>query len=293
MVALSVNVNKIGTLRNSRGSDVPRLMSVVSDLLKWGAEGVTVHPRPDGRHILYQDVLDIKKHIKKWSDAAHNNIEFNVEGYPSKEFLTLIDKALPHQCTLVPDPPEALTSSEGWNLRENFNFLKEVLSGLKNLSVRSSLFIDPLNFDQRELDFLEKLFPDRVEFYTGAYAKSFLQEEKNNQEAGESFQRSQINKKPFKQKESGQLSPVEILNIYKKLAQKIQKIGIGINAGHDLNQKNLPLLMRHLPFIKEVSVGHAFVCEALYQGMKTTLNNYTLILRSSRHSGGGIKAKMD
>ena len=252
MVTLSVNVNKIATLRNSRGADAPCLMNVVSDLLKWGVQGVTVHPRPDGRHILYQDVREIKKNI---NDAHCNNVEFNVEGYPSKDFLNLIEEVRPRQCTLVPDPPEALTSNEGWILKKNFSFLQEVLARLKKISVRSSLFIDPLNFDDKELNFLEKLFPNRVEFYTGAYAQSFLQEKKAYQ---------------------------EVLNSYKKLAQKIQKIGIGVNAGHDLNQKNLPLLIQHLPFIKEVSVGHAFICEALYQGMETTLKNYTQILHSPK-----------
>ena len=264
MAKLSLNVNKIATLRNARGGSLPCLKTAVEKLLNLGAHGITVHPRPDGRHILYKDVRDIAAEIKKFNDAQGKNIEFNVEGYPSEAFLSLMKECRPHQCTLVPDPPSALTSNEGWKISQHFPFLKKILKELKENQIRSSLFMDPL----REEDFLslEKLRPDRVEFYTGAFAKAF-------DEGGGSG----------------------LLNIYKKRAGEVHKLGIGINAGHDLNQKNLKALLDAIPFIKEVSIGHAFICDALDEGMQTTFTKYkhTLSPPSPRLGKGGWGVRVE
>ena len=261
MVKLSVNVNKIATLRNSRGGNDPHLLSFVKKLIQRGVEGITVHPRPDGRHILYQDVRDIGRWIQKQSSKK---IELNIEGYPSKSFLTLIKEVQPHQCTLVPDPPEALTSNQGWNLPQNQDSLKVVLKQLQNHSTRSSLFIDPLLFHKEDFTVLKKLSPDRVEFYTGAWAQQHNHLEKQKI--------SSTNSK----------SAENVLNIYQDLSKKIDSLGIGINAGHDLNQKNLAPLLSACPLIQEVSIGHAFVCESIYEGLDKTLYNYFQILNPQR-----------
>ena len=257
MVKLSVNVNKIATLRNSRGGNDPHLLSFVKNLIQRGVEGITVHPRPDGRHILYQDVRDIGQFIQ---NQPSKKIELNVEGYPSQNFLALIKEVQPHQCTLVPDPPEALTSNQGWNLPQNQDTLKTVLKQLRENSIRSSLFIDPMLFHEKDLTVLKNLSPDRVEFYTGAWAKQHKHLEKSKTPSTNS-------------------NPAEnVLNIYQNLSKKIDSLGIGINAGHDLNQKNLAPLLSACPLIQEVSIGHAFVCESIYKGLDKTLQNYFHIL---------------
>lgn len=250
MVKLSLNVNKIATLRNARGGNFPNLIFVVEHLLKLGAQGITVHPRPDGRHILYKDVSQISQLIRKYNNDAFSKIvEFNIEGYPSLTFLKLMDQCRPHQCTLVPDSPSALTSDQGWNLKENFNFLKNIVHALKKNNIRSSIFIDPLHFSKEDLDCLSSLKPDRVEFYTGAWSEHY---EKNL---------------------------FDVLDIYKKQAEQIHDMDVGINAGHDLNQKNLKLFLENVPHIQEVSIGHAFICESLYDGMEKTFENYMNILK--------------
>ena len=240
MSRLSINVNKIATLRNSRGSDIPNLLSVVDDLVSWGVQGITVHPRPDGRHILYSDVRMIREKLK---ETPH--VEFNIEGYPSLNFLNLMKEIRPHQCTLVPDPPTALTSHQGWHLKEKFSLLKDVLNQLHSYQIRSSLFIDPLDFNKDQLTSIEQLQPHRVEFYTGLWAEKFQTSEEK-----------------------------KILKIYKDLSEKMNALCIGVNAGHDLNQKNLKPLLKNVPLIQEVSIGHAFICESLYDGLKKTLNRY-------------------
>ena len=263
MVKLSVNVNKIATLRNSRGGDDPHLLSFVKNLIQKGVGGITVHPRPDGRHILYQDVREIGLWIHQHSSKK---IELNIEGYPSQKFLTLIKEVQPHQCTLVPDPPTALTSDQGWNLLQHQDRLKVVLKQLQDDSIRSSLFIDPLLFHEKDLTVLKNLSPDRVEFYTGAWAKQHKHLEQSKIPS--------TNSKPKK----------NVLNIYKNLSKKIDLLGIGINAGHDLNQKNLPPLLAGCPLIQEVSIGHAFVCESIYEGLEKTIQNYFQILNYIRHT---------
>ncbi len=267
MVKLSVNVNKIATLRNSRGEDYPQLLLFVKDLIQRGVLGITVHPRPDGRHILYKDVKEIGEYICQYSSKS---IELNVEGYPSQDFLNLLQTVLPHQCTLVPDSPETLTSNQGWNLQKNQRNLEKILKFLKTYSIRSSLFIDPLLFNEEDLEVLGKLSPHRVEFYTGAWAKYYDEKNLNNH-----------NMKNQKKNEVEQFKnlPSNILDIYRILSEKISKMGIGINAGHDLNQQNLKPLLKAVPLIQEVSIGHAFVCESIYEGLEQTLNKYFNILK--------------
>ena len=246
MSRLSINVNKIATLRNSRGGDIPNLLSVVNHLVSWGVQGITVHPRPDGRHILYSDVRELQKELKK---TPH--VEFNVEGYPSVDFLKLMGEVKPHQCTLVPDLPTDLTSDKGWNLKESFSLLKDVLERLHANQIRSSLFVNPVDFDGDQVAWLQELKPCRVEFYTGVWVQEF-------------------------QTARG----TEILSIYKNFSEKINDLKIGVNAGHDLNQKNLKFLLEAVPLIQEVSIGHAFICESLDEGMKETLNRYFAILKN-------------
>ncbi len=259
-----MNVNKMATLRNSRGGNEPCLIQVVEDLVQFGVWGITLHPRPDARHILYQDVRDIAQCVQKYP-----SVELNVEGYPSETFLTLIKETSPHQCTLVPDPPSALTSDQGWDLEKQFSFLKKVLNFLQEQKVRSSLFIDPLCFS---LDFLQKLNPDRVEFYTGNWARAF---DCVSQRETFQFGNKIAHTDKFLNEEC-----LEILNTYRIASDKIHKIGIGINAGHDLNQRNLKILLEKVPLIKEISIGHAFIAEALYDGLKLTLDNYHRLLKS-------------
>ena len=259
MVRLSVNVNKAAVLRNSRGGDKPCLIQVVEDLIQFGAWGITVHPRPDGRHILYQDVRDIARCVQKFP-----SVEFNVEGYPSEKFLGLIEETSPHQCTLVPDPPEALTSDQGWDLENNFSFLKKILDFLLKNKVRSSLFIDPSCLS---LDLLQKLKPDRVEFYTGHWARAF-------DWCSQKTAMSEVGQKQVLTQEC-----LKILQVYKEVSERIHGMGIGINAGHDLNQKNLKVLLKEVPLIREISIGHAFICESLYDGLKATLEKYHSICK--------------
>ena len=247
MIKLSVNVNKIATLRNARGGDFPCLIQVVKDLIHFGVFGITVHPRPDGRHILYKDVREIGTLIHNIS-----KVELNVEGYPSDEFLHLVKEVRPHQCTLVPDPPQALTSDQGWDVVQHFSLLKRVIGFLKMYDVRPSLFIDPLLFQKEHLSSLVSLGPDRVELYTGAFAKKWPTP-----------------------------SSAKILETYHQKALWIHQEGMSINAGHDLNQQNITPLVNQIPFLKEVSIGHAFVCESLYNGMETTLKNYLHLLKGS------------
>ena len=241
MTRLSVNINKIATLRNARGENRPDLLQVAQNILQYGVHGLTVHPRPDRRHILYEDVYVL-------SSLFHQNTtaEFNVEGYPSPSFLELIETIKPHQCTLVPDPPHVLTSNAGWNLRANQENLKPVLNALKKWKVRSSLFIDPYEFNAFELEILKKLSPDRVELYTKSYADD-----------------------------------PSCLNTYVRTSHQILPYNIQINAGHDLNQKNLKSLIQAIPQIKEVSIGHDLICESLYEGLEKTISKYLEILQKA------------
>lgn len=246
MARLSVNVNKIATLRNSRGRNQPNLMEAVEKLVDFDVKGITVHPRPDGRHILYTDVRDIKQFLE-----TTTQVEMNVEGYPSSDFLQLIEEVKPTQCTLVPDPPTALTSNAGWAIQENFDFLKKVLSLLKKNKIRSSLFIDPFTLTEKELSFLKLLNTDRVELYTEAYADAYDSPKQNT-----------------------------VTQVYVEAAHKTSEMGIELNAGHDLNLKNLAWLLKVIPQIKEVSIGHALICESLYRGLETVVKDYLTICNS-------------
>jgi len=250
MTLLSVNVNKIATLRNSRGQNIPNLEKVVQDLMSYGVRGITIHPRPDERHIKQKDVYSIKKIIHQHNkETSGPRVEFNIEGYPSDAFMNMIFEILPDQCTLVPDPPEALTSNAGWKLKANSDFLKNILAALKENHVRSSLFIDPLDFDKDEQESLKGLSADRIELYTERYAKSYAT-----------------------------TSKIKVSEEYAKCALNAHHLGVEINAGHDLNQQNLQFFLQEVPYVKEVSIGHALICEALYQGLSRTIANYHKLL---------------
>ncbi len=252
---LSVNVNKIATLRNSRGKNQPSVSGVIQDLIRWGVKGITMHPRPDGRHILYQDVKEAARLLKNLP-----SVEFNVEGYPSESFLNLIAQAAPEQCTLVPDPPHALTSTAGWDFDLHQDLLKNTLHRLQALRIRSSLFLDPFTFNDKALEILLKLHPGAVELYTERYASVFEQSRTSP------TNRCELEK---------------TLHRYKEVAGLIHSRGIRIHAGHDLNSSNLKCLLKALPFIQEVSIGHAFICEALYEGLKTVTKQYLSLCGSS------------
>lgn len=233
---LSANVNKIATLRNSRGKNLPDVLKTTLDIISYGAQGITVHPRPDGRHIRTADVYAIAKNIK---------VEFNIEGYPDKNYLQLIREIKPAQATLVPDPPDAITSNAGWDIKKHFEFLKKTIAEIHQSGVRTSIFIDPHTISEEEIALLKKIGTDRVELYTESYADAFATPEEK-----------------------------KVLTIYQQVANKIHQTGIDINAGHDLNLKNLKPLIQAIPVIAEVSIGHALICDALYLGLKETIKRY-------------------
>ena len=232
MTKLSVNINKIATLRNARGGNNPDLIAVARDCERFGADGITVHPRPDERHIRYSDVLELQKHTR---------IEFNIEGYPSERFLDLVLQVKPHQVTLVPDPPDAITSNAGWDTLENKEFLIPIITRLKDAKIRTSLFIDPL---ETMVKGAAAIGTDRIELYTERYAHFFIQDKYN------------------------------AIKPYKVASEMAKKLGIQINAGHDLNLQNLHFLVTEIPFIQEVSIGHALICDALYLGLENTIALY-------------------
>ncbi len=240
MTKLSVNINKIATLRNARGGNIPDVCKAATDIQLFGADGITVHPRPDGRHIRYDDVFNIRPLIKT---------EFNIEGYPSKSFVDLVLKVHPHQVTLVPDPPEAITSNAGWDTHTNLDFLQEVIGRFKEAGIRTSIFVDT---NPENIEGAAKTDTDRIELYTEPYAALFHQ---NRERAVAPF--------------------VEAANLAKKL-------GLKINAGHDLNLDNLAYFCAHIPFISEVSIGHALIADALYHGLEKTIQLYKaqLIIKS-------------
>lgn len=232
MTRLSVNINKIATLRNSRGGNIPDVLKTAIDCQAFGAEGITVHPRPDERHIRYSDVRSLKPLIKT---------EFNIEGYPSKQFMELVLEVLPDQVTLVPDPPDALTSSAGWDTINNKNFLLEVISQFRQAGIRTSIFTDT------RLEMIEKASEtgtDRIELYTEPYATGY-----------------QIDRKKA-------ISP------FIEAAKKAVELDLEVNAGHDLNLENLNYFVKNVPGLKEVSIGHALIADALYYGLENTIQMY-------------------
>ena len=232
MTRLSVNINKIATLRNARGANNPDVIKTAIDCERFGAQGITVHPRPDERHIRYDDVLRLKKAVKT---------EFNIEGYPDARFIKLIGDVKPEQATLVPDKPEAITSNAGWDTIENEALLIKVISELKRSGVRVSLFVDP---NPAMVEGAKKVGADRIELYTEPYATLY------------------------------HTNKVESVQPYITAAKIATSLGLGINAGHDLDLYNLKYLKQSIPSLDEVSIGHALICNALYFGLENTIQLY-------------------
>jgi pyridoxine 5-phosphate synthase len=232
MTKLSVNINKIATLRNARGGNVPNVLTAAINCQLFGADGITVHPRPDERHIRYSDVLEIKPII---------TTEFNIEGYPSKEFITLVLSVKPDQVTLVPDPHDAITSNAGWDTLKNRIFLTEIVSEFRKAGIRTSLFVDTnaVNIENAGLT-----GTDRIELYTEPYASGF------------------------------NANAIAAVEPYIKAAEIARKGGLEINAGHDLNLENLRYFHQNIPWIEEVSIGHALISDALYLGLENTIQMY-------------------
>jgi pyridoxine 5-phosphate synthase len=236
MTKLSVNINKVALIRNSRGGNLPDLVQVAQDCEAFGAQGITVHPRPDERHIRYSDIPLLKKVV---------TTEFNIEGYPDERFMKLVLDNRPDQCTLVPDPPGVLTSDKGWDTCRDVDFLKFNINRLKKAGIRVSIFIDA------DVDMVEGAIAvgaDRVEFYTGTYAKDFQQD------------------------------PQKAIYQHRIAAEKANQLGIGINAGHDLNLENLKYYKQNIPGLLEVSIGHAIICDSLYYCLSNTIPMYLQLL---------------
>ena len=245
MTALSINVNKFALIRNARGADMPNLVDISRKCIEYGADGITVHPRPDERHVKFSDLQELKNLTNNYKQ-----IEFNIEGYPSDDFIKRVIDASPDQVTLVPDPPEALTSSFGWDCKENKNFLTKVINKFRNNNIRVSIFINP---SIENLSNLEIIKPDRVELYTYDYAKNY-NENKN----------------------SAIKSYLEVTSYLKN-----EFPSISLNAGHDLNLDNLDYILQNIPAIKEVSIGHALVCDSIDFGLKQTIEKYKKITQKN------------
>jgi pyridoxine 5-phosphate synthase len=229
---LSVNINKIATLRNARGGNNPNVIQTAVDCERFGAQGITVHPRPDERHIRYSDVLQLKEVVKT---------EFNIEGYPDERFLKLIGEVKPAQATLVPDKPDAITSNAGWDTLNNAQFLSDVIEEIKNMGVRVSVFVDPA---LRMVEGAARIQTDRIELYTEPYAREFL------------------------------VSREIAIKPYIESAKLAHQLGLGVNAGHDLDLHNLAFFHKNIPHLDEVSIGHALICDALYLGLENTIQLY-------------------
>jgi pyridoxine 5-phosphate synthase len=233
MTKLSVNINKIATLRNARGGDVPSVVKVAIDAQKFGAQGITIHPRPDERHITRKDVYDLKPVVKT---------EFNIEGNPTNDFIDLVLDVVPEQVTLVPDAPDAITSNAGWDTIANADFLKEVIAKFKAKGIRTSIFIDT---DLELIKAAKATGTDRIELYTERFASDFEKGNKNT------------------------------VKEYTEAAKLAHELGLGINAGHDLSLENIAFFKENIPFLDEVSIGHALISEALYLGLENTIQLYT------------------
>ncbi|PKG42109.1 pyridoxine 5'-phosphate synthase [Psychroflexus sp. MES1-P1E] len=232
MIRLSVNINKIATLRNARGGDTPNVVESAKNLESFGAQGITVHPRPDERHIRYADVNELTKVIKT---------EFNIEGNPNQKFIALVLDAKPAQVTLVPDGEDVLTSNAGWDTLKHKDFLKEVISEFKAHGIRTSVFVDP---SVQMIQGAAEVGADRVELFTEAYAQGYI-----------------------KDKEKA-IAP------YLKCAEEAKSLGLGINAGHDLSLENIEYFAQTIPFLDEVSIGHALISEAIYDGLEVVVKSY-------------------
>ncbi len=232
MTKLSVNINKIATLRNARGGDFPSVVQTAIDLQDFGAQGITVHPRPDERHIRYKDVFDLRPIV---------HTEFNIEGNPVEKFIELVLKAKPEQVTLVPDAEDAITSNAGWDTIKHLAFLTEVIKEFKQNGIRTSIFLDP---DPKFIETAIKTGADRIELYTEAYAKDFAAGNKNG------------------------------VKPYAQTAKIAHEAGLGINAGHDLSLDNIEFFAQQVPYLDEVSIGHALIAESLYFGFENVVNMY-------------------
>lgn len=238
MTRLSVNINKVATLRNARGENVPDVVRFAIDCERFGAQGITVHPRPDERHIRRDDVGALRQVV---------DTEFNIEGYPSEDFIRLVETTLPEQCTLVPDSPDVLTSSAGWDVKANDAFLRDVCSRLKAKGIRVSVFVAA---DPEQIRAAKEVGADRVELYTKPYADNYI---RNRQAAVAPFVRA---------------------------AEAAREAGLGLNAGHDLNLQNLRFFAESIPWLDEVSIGHAIISDALYMGIEKTIQEYLRCLRT-------------
>ncbi|MCB0578720.1 MAG: pyridoxine 5'-phosphate synthase [Phaeodactylibacter sp.] len=236
MTKLSVNINKVALIRNSREGNLPNLVQVARDCEAYGAQGITVHPRPDERHVRYSDIPALREVV---------TTEFNIEGNPTEKFLELVLANPPAQCTLVPDPPGALTSSQGWNTLAHKAFLTEVVARLQESGIRVSIFIDA---EEAHVEGAKATGADRVEFYTGNYAQEFPG------------------------------NPGRAVAPHARCARLAGEIGIGVNAGHDLNLDNLQYYRQQVPGLLEVSIGHALICDALYYGLQNTIQMYLRLL---------------
>ncbi len=232
MTRLSVNINKLATLRNARGGDNPNIIRWTKIIESYGAQGITVHPRPDQRHIRQSDVVELKRAV---------TTEFNIEGYPSRAFLDLVKSVVPEQVTFVPDPPEVLTSNAGWDVIKHEAFLADVMAEMREAQIRTSVFMET---DLRQMDAVPKIGADRVELYTESYARRMA--------AGDRA----------------------VLDQYRVAAERADGLGLGVNAGHDLDLNNLKAFVTAIPFVKEVSIGHALICDALVHGMEETVKLY-------------------
>ncbi|WP_347838100.1 pyridoxine 5'-phosphate synthase [uncultured Draconibacterium sp.] len=237
MTRLSVNINKIATLRNSRGGKVPSVKDAAINCQKFGAQGITIHPRPDERHITRKDVYEIKPVI---------TTEYNIEGYPSEEFLKMVIEVQADQVTLVPDTDAQLTSDHGWDIWQHLGFLKEVISRLQEAGIRTSVFVDP---DEKAVEGAAEIKTDRIELYTEPYASMYP------------------------------LDRAKAIEPFVAAAKLAENLGIDVNAGHDLSLENLNYMYQKIPNLKEVSIGHALIADALYMGLETTIEKYLNCLK--------------
>lgn len=249
MTKLSVNLNKVALLRNTRALGIPSVTRAARIALEAGADGITVHPRPDGRHVRTHDVDELAVLLRQWPEA-----EFNIEGNPFHGVMEFVKAVKPHQCTLVPDETGAFTSDHGWDLAKDAGRLRPVIETLRNLNVRVSLFMDPV---PEEMAAARKLGADRVELYTEPYAKAW-----------------------------GTGEQTKILDSYAQAARAAQKAGLGVNAGHDLNRDNLPAFLQAVPKVLEVSIGHALIADALELGLEATVRDYLRAIHSVSPASG-------
>ncbi|MBD5291587.1 MAG: pyridoxine 5'-phosphate synthase [Bacteroides sp.] len=242
MTRLSVNINKVATLRNARGENIPNVVKFARDCEQLGAQGITVHPRPDQRHITRRDVADLREAV---------TTEFNIEGYPSDDFISLVIATRPEQVTLVPDAPDAITSSAGWDVLKNADFLRPIVERFRNAGIRVSIFVDADPIQVREA---ARIGADRVELYTKPYADHFHED------------------------------PEKAVAPFVAASRQARNSGIGLNAGHDLNLDNLAFFHASLPLLDEVSIGHALISDALYLGIGETIRRYREALRNPKPS---------